>query len=282
MKRRALIIGVAALILATVGSFAQAKEWKTVRFATEGAYAPWNFKTPTGDLDGFDVALAKNLCQRMKVECEIVEQDWDGIIPALQAGKYDAIIASLTITDARKKVIDFSKVYADTPRTFLIAKQGPLQALAMDDKTYSLAKDPEGAQQQIDALKPVLKGKTIGVQVNTTGEAFLQKYMQDAVEIRSYKTAEQYLLDLSAGRIDAALDNIAYLGGVVNSPSGAELRLAGPRLNDGVFGGGKAVGIRKGEDDLKAMLDAALSSAIADGTVKKLSTHWFGVDVTPQ
>jgi len=281
MKRRALIAGL-ALILTTVASLAQAKEWKTVRFATEGAYAPWNFKTPNGDLDGFDVDLAKDLCQRMRVECEIVEQDWDGIIPALQAGKYDAIIASLTITDARKKAIDFSKVYADTPRTFLIAKQGPLQGLAMDDKTYSLAKDSVGAQKQIDALKPVLKGKTIGVQVNTTGEAFLQKYMQDVVEVRSYKTAEQYLLDLSAGRIDAALDNIAYLGGVLNSSSGAALRLAGPRLNDGVFGGGKAIGIRKGEEDLKSMLDAALDSAIADGTVKKLSTHWFGIDVTPQ
>jgi octopine/nopaline transport system substrate-binding protein len=282
MKRRALAFGLTLFALSAVGGPLHAKEWTTVRIATEGAYAPWNFKTSSGDLDGFDVELAKDLCARMKVECEIIEQDWDGIIPALNAGKYDAIVASLTITEKRREAIAFSSVYADTPRTFLVKKNGSLASLAADEKVYSFVKDPQGTQAQIDALKPVLSGKTVGVQVNTTGESFLQKYFEGVVQVRSYKTAEQYLLDLEADRIDAALDNIAYLGGVLNSPTGGGLQMAGPRFNDGVFGGGKAVGLRKGDSDLKAMFDAALASAIEEGTVKALSLKWFKVDVTPQ
>src|SRR3546814_6898436 len=115
MKRVPLCLCVMLVTLCLSSAVVQAKDWTVVRIATEGAYAPWNFKTATGELAGFDVDLAAELCRRMGVECEIIAQDWDGIIPALNAGKYDAIIASLTITDARREAIDFSIVYADTP-----------------------------------------------------------------------------------------------------------------------------------------------------------------------
>ena len=281
---RKLSVWLCALIAAVAlsGAAAVAKEWTKVVIATEGAYAPWNFKTADGQLEGFDVELAAELCTRMQVECELVAQDWDGIIPALNAGKYDAIIASLTITDKRREAIDFSDVYADTPRTLLVLKSSPLAQIPVDDKVYSLNRDPDGSQQAIEALKPALQGKVIGVQVNTTGESFLQQYFKDVVEVRAYKTAEQYLLDLAAGRIDAALDNIAYLGGVVRGAEGQNLAMVGPHFNDGVFGAGKAVGLRKSDPELKALFDKALAGAIADGKVRELSLKWFNVDVTPR
>src|SRR3954447_3117329 len=111
-------LGAAALSLLVAASGAAAQE-RTVKIATEGAYAPWNFTGAGGKLEGFEIDLANDLCNRMKVKCEIVAQDWDGIIPALNAKKYDAIMAAMTITDKRKEVIDFSVPYADTPSAFL-------------------------------------------------------------------------------------------------------------------------------------------------------------------
>ncbi len=105
-------LGLLAAALGAGGAAAQGKKWETVKIATEGAYAPWNFQSPSGKLDGFEIDLANDLCTRMKVKCEIVAQDWDGIIPALTAQKYDAIMAGMNITDKRLEVIDFSRAYA--------------------------------------------------------------------------------------------------------------------------------------------------------------------------
>src|ERR687890_117248 len=105
-------IAVAASAIAMGAASAQGKKWETVKIATEGAYAPWNFTGAGGKLEGFEIDLANDLCARMKVKCEIVAQDWDGIIPALQAKKYDAIMAGMSITDKRLEVINFSRTYA--------------------------------------------------------------------------------------------------------------------------------------------------------------------------
>src|SRR5262249_39683860 len=144
----------------------------------EGAFAPWNF-VEGGKLKGFDVELAEDLCKRMQVTCEIVAQDWDGIIPALQAQKYDAIMAAMTITEKRRAVIDFSRPYAVGPHGFAVSKSGPLAKLPGEDMSLSLTNNPEESKKVIAGMREMLKGKALGAQVSTTDLAFLQKYFGD-------------------------------------------------------------------------------------------------------
>jgi len=136
---KALAVVGLGLSLAGVPS-ADAKDWKTVKIATEGAFRPWNF-VEGGKLNGLDVELAGELCKRMQVTCEVMAQDWDGIIPALQAGKYDAIIAAMTITPKRREVIDFSRTYAIGPHGFAVQKAGPLANLP-GARTHDLCRSP--------------------------------------------------------------------------------------------------------------------------------------------
>src|SRR3712207_6392568 len=157
-----------AAIAATLAGGAAAAQDRVIKIATEGAYAPWNFTGAGGKLEGFDIDLANELCRRIKVKCEIVAQDWDGIIPALQAKKYDAIMAGMSITDERKQVIDFAGPYADSPNGYLVAKDSPLAKMPGTGQTYNLVSQQAEAERAIEATKPLLKGKTIGVQVSTT------------------------------------------------------------------------------------------------------------------
>jgi len=273
---------VAALLLVS-GASAQTKDWSTIRIATEGAYKPWNFTDPSGKLVGFEIDLAEDLCKRMKAKCEIVAQAFDGVIPALNAGKFDAIMAGMNISDKRKEVIAFSQPYGRTPSTFAVLKSSPLAKLPEAGKVYSLNADGlAAAQKSLNDLKPMLKGKVIGVQTSTVQANFLEQYFKDVIEIRQYKTTEQHDLDLLAGRIDAVFGSISYLKGVVEAPDNKDLMLAGPRYAGGVLGFGVAVGLRKSDPELQAKFDAAVGAAIADGTVKTMSTKWFGFDVTPQ
>src|SRR5215208_1375170 len=160
---KTLSIVIAASAIATGAASAQGKKWETVKIATEGAYAPWNFTGAGGKLEGFEIDLANDLCSRMKVKCEIIAQDWDGIIPALQAKKYDAIMAGMSVTDERKKVIEFSRAYANAPNTFVVAANSPLANLPNTGQTVDLASS--GSEKAMEALKTALKGKTLGVQV---------------------------------------------------------------------------------------------------------------------
>jgi octopine/nopaline transport system substrate-binding protein len=286
-KRMKAWMGCAAALVASLllvsGASAQTKDWSTIRIATEGAYKPWNFTDPSGKLIGFEIDLAEDLCKRMKAKCEIVAQAFDGVIPALNAGKFDAIMAGMNISDKRKEVIAFSQPYGRTPSTFAVLKSSPLAKLPEAGKVYSLNADGlAAAQKSLNDLKPMLKGKVIGVQTSTVQANFLEQYFKDVIEIRQYKTTEQHDLDLLAGRIDAVFGSISYLKGVVEAPDNKDLMLAGPRYAGGVLGFGVAVGLRKSDPELQAKFDAAVGAAIADGTVKTMSTKWFGFDVTPQ
>ncbi|MBB4039037.1 octopine/nopaline transport system substrate-binding protein [Microvirga flocculans] len=276
---KALGLGLLASALAMGAATAQEK---TVKIATEGAYAPWNFTGAGGKLEGFEIDLANDLCARMKVKCEIISQDWDGIIPALQAKKYDAIMAGMNITDKRLETINFSRPYASGPHGWGVLKGSPLEKLAGEGKRLSLDKDPAAAKAMIEEWKPLLKGKTVGTQGSTVNAQFLEKYLKDTVTIREYKTTEQHDLDLAAGRLDAIFAAHSSLKASTEKPEFKDMVIAGGAVSGDVLGRGVAVGLRKEDTELKAMFDKAIQSAIDDGTVQKLTQKWFKIDMTPQ
>jgi octopine/nopaline transport system substrate-binding protein len=271
-----------ATLLAGGDTLAEGKQWTKIRIATEGAFRPWNFTEPDDKLNGFEIDLYQDLCARMKVACEISAQSFDGIIPALNAGKFDAIMAGMSATAKREEVIAFSVAYGTTGQTFGVLRSGPVTALPGQGEVFSLESDEAGALKAIDALKPALKGKVIGVQTASIAANFLDKYLKGVVETREYKTTEQHDLDLLAGRVDLIMASMAYLSGVAAKPDFAEMAIVGPRFQGGILGRGSSVGLRKSDPELKAMFDAAIMAAKADGTIQRLSQEWFGFDVTPR
>jgi octopine/nopaline transport system substrate-binding protein len=276
---KAVSLAILGSALALSGASAQQR---TVKIATEGAYAPWNMTAAGGKLEGFEIDLANELCTRMKATCEIVAQDWDGIIPSLQAKKYDAIMAGMSVTDERLKVINFSNPYANDPNGLLVPKNSDLAKMQGTGQRYSLNTQEADAVKAIEAMKPLLKGKTIGVQGATTHANFAEKYFKGTVELREYKSTEAHDLDLSAGRIDGVLADSATLRGTLEKPEFKDFVLVGPGFTGGVLGRGVGVGLRKDDAELKKAFDDAITAAIADGTVKKISEKWFKSDLTPR
>ncbi len=274
-------VGLALLGSALAFGGAAAQE-KTIKIATEGAYAPWNFTGAGGKLEGFEIDLANDLCARMKVKCEIVAQDWDGIIPALTAKKYDAIMAGMSITDERKKTIDFAGPYAAGPNGFLVPKSSPLAKMPGTGEAYNLGTQQAAAEKAIDAVKAVVKGKTIGVQGSTIHANFADKYLKGTAEIREYKTTEAHDLDLAAGRIDAVLADATSIIGTLEKPEFKDYVLVGPSITGGLLGAGVGVGLRKEDQDLKKAFNEAIAAAVKDGTVSKLAVKWFKVDISPK
>lgn len=249
-------VALAATVLATLVGGAVAQDITKVRIGTEGAYPPFNFQDANGELKGFDIDIAKALCAEMKVECEFVVQDWDGIIPALLAGKFDAIIASMSITDERKQVVDFSDKYYNTPATFV----GP--------KSEEIVISPEG-----------LKGKTIGLQVATIHLAYVEAKYKDILEIKTYDTQENANLDLIAGRVDLLLaDSIALEDGLLKTPDGVDFEVKGEPFTDPMMGEGVGVAVRKG-DPLKEKFSAAIKAIRENGTYKAINDKYFPFDV---
>jgi octopine/nopaline transport system substrate-binding protein len=281
MRRADRILGiVAALALGITAGAAAAKEWTTVKIATEGAYPPWNATDSSGQLVGFELDLAKDLCGRMGVECEVVAQDWEGIIPALQAGKYDVIMAGMSITDERKKVIQFSDSYAATPAKFAVLKDSDLASYAGKLDRANLDEVDADEQAAIDAMKEAFDGKTVGVQVATTHANFIETYLADTVEIRKYDTQENLDLDLQSGRVDLALASMSYWQPLMNTEKGVDFAVIGPGMTGGPFGSGVGVGIRQEDSDLVELFNQAIAAAKADGTITKLSEQWFGFDAS--
>lgn len=271
----------AALTTLTFGPAAYAQSAPTeIKIATEGAYAPWNFTNANGELDGLEIELAHDLCARMKIKCTIVAQDWDGLIPSLTVGKFDVIMAGMFITPKRLETIDFTQPYAVDPGGFAVAKDSELGKLGLSTERFDMSKEAE-ATTAIEKLKPMLKGKIVGVQAATTMRDFVKKYFGDTVEVREYKTTEQHDLDLAAGRIDAIFAQQTALAATLTKPEFADYTVAGPGFVGGLFGMGTGAGLRKEDTKLKETLNAAIDSAIADGTIKRISEKWVGTDVTP-
>ncbi len=281
MNIRRLTAAASALALLAFTHAASAQEApKSITIATEGAYAPWNFTTADGTLAGFEIDLGKELCARMEIECTFVAQDWDGLIPSLQVGKFDVIMAGMFITPKRLEVIDFTQPYAVDPGGFVVAKDSELGKLGLTGEKFDLS-DEAGTAAAIEKLKPLLKGKVVGVQAATKMLDFVKTYFADTVEIREYKTVEQHNLDLAAGRVDAVFAQQTALAAMLEQPEFSDYTMAGPGFVGGIFGIGTGAGMRKDATKLNEMMNAAIDAAIADGTIKRLSEEWLKADVTP-
>jgi octopine/nopaline transport system substrate-binding protein len=274
MVFRALLALGAGLLVSTS---AVAQDWSKIRIASEGAYAPWNFTTASGELDGFEVELMRDLCARMDAECELVAQAWDGIIPALQAGRYDAIMAGMSITDARREVIAFSRSYATTPAIFVAPVDSDMAGAGLPETRIDMAEVSAEEEALLGQLKELLDGMVVAVQTATIHENFLREYMGD-ITIRTYDTQENLDLDLQAGRVDVALADQSAWQQLLEGEMGDDFVRVGPGFSGGIFGEGVGVGMRQADEALVEKFNVAIQSALEDGTVSELAIKWFGFD----
>ena len=283
MNKSAILVALAAFTAGGITNAAHAedKDWKEIHIATEGGFVPWNYTKADGTLAGFEIDLAKDLCDRMKVKCTITAEAFDSMIPALNAGKFDAIMDDLAITPKREEAILFSTPYASLCYTFATTKDSDLaKALPADDNIYSL-NTPGAADKAMDAVKAALKDKTLGTLAAGTSVSFTEAYLKGSALVRQYKTPQARDLDLVAGRVDAIVGSKDSLLATSKKPGNENMQIAGGCFAGGVVGKGAGVGLRKTDTKLKEMFDKAIASAKADGTIERLSKPVFGLDVTP-
>ena len=272
-KLKVLGLGILISSFLTISSIAD-----QIKIGTEGAYPPWNSKDSAGNLIGFEVELANELCKIMNHDCTIVEQDWDGMIPALVSRKFDAIMAGMSITGERMKTINFSQGYADEVASLAVMKGSKNEGLKRMS-AINLSDVSADEQATLDVLTKAFKGKTIGVQTATIHQNFLESGLMGNVKIRTYKTQDEVNLDLSAGRIDAALAAAVAFTDYAEK-SGKAVVLTGPTFAGGDFGNGVGVGIRKGDSKLLNDFNAAIDKARDDGIISKLAIKHFGFDAS--
>ena len=249
-----------------------------IRIGTEGAYPPWNSKDASGKLIGFEVELAWTLCRYIGQQCEIVEQDWDGMIPALIMRKFDAIMAGMSITDERKKAINFSQGYADEVASLAVMKGSNLEGMQTSEG-INLTKKSGAVKKDLKTITEALAGKTVCVQTATIHQNFLESGDVGKVNVRTYKTQDEVNLDLASGRCDAALAAAVAFSDYAEK-SGKPVVLTGPTFSGGAFGNGVGVGIRKDDTELLKKFNAAINKARKNGDISRIATKWFGFDAS--
>ncbi len=281
-KLKTFGLGILISFFLTISSNAE-----SIRIGTEGAYPPWNSKDASGNLIGFEVELANELCKIMKAECTIVEQDWDGMIPALLLRKFDAIMAGMSITAERQKTITFSQGYADEVASLAVMKGSSLEGMDTPEG-INLTLGGSDVKKALKTLTSALAGKTVCVQTATIHQNFLDSGDVGSVNVRTYKTQDEVNLDLASGRCDAALAAAVAFTDYAEK-SGKPVVLVGPTFSGGAFGNGVGVGIRKGGDsnsiekrDAKLLKDfnKAIDKARKQGIISKLAIKHFGFDAS--
>ena len=249
-----------------------------IRIGTEGAYPPWNSKDASGKLIGFEVELAWTLCRYIGKQCEIVEQDWDGMIPALIMRKFDAIMAGMSITDERKKAINFSQGYADEVASLAVMKGSNLESMQTSEG-INLTKKSGAVKKDLKTITQALAGKTVCVQTATIHQNFLESGDVGKVNVRTYKTQDEVNLDLASGRCDVALAAaVAFTDYAEKSKK--PVVLVGPTFSGGAFGNGVGVGIRKDDAELLKAFNSAINKARKNGDISRIATKWFGFDAS--
>lgn len=248
------------LIALAIGgaAFAATAQDKVLKVAIDPTYEPFTYKKADGTPTGFDVDIALAVCAHLKRRCEFVEQVWDSMIPGLQARKYDVIISSMSITADRQKVVDFTDKYYSTPSKVVVRNDIKFDGPAS------------------------LKGRKIGVLKGSTQEKYANGELKPAgVTVTPYEAQDQVYLDIRSGRLDGTVaDVLEVTAGFLSKPEGKDYGVVGPELYTAkYFGDGMGFALRKGREDLKAELNAAIKAIRADGTYKKINDAYFKIDV---
>ncbi len=254
---------------------------QTIRIGTEGAYPPWNNINSAGDLEGAEIDFGNEACKRMGVTCEWVTQDWDGIIPALLQGKYDIIIAGMSITEERKEKVNFTTGYMTDGARFAVLKDSGLANLNIAGMAKVNLNNAGGKEQAaIGQLIAAMDGKTICVQSSTIHQNFLEKHMSGAVDVKLYQAVDDHNLDLAAGRCDAILADVGSIIDFMESDGGVDVAFTGPTFSGGVFGDGVGGAVRKEDEDILQMWNSAITEMSNDGTTAEITKKWFGRDIS--
>ncbi len=232
---------------------AMAADQPELKIATEAGYAPFEYRNPNGQLEGFDIDIGNELCQRLERKCVWIDQSFDSLIPGLQARKFDLANSTMTATAARKKVIDFTTPLYIVPVKLMVKKGSGLEPTAES-----------------------LKGKRVGVQQGTTMESYANKeWAPNGVQVISYPSYTNAFVDVAAGRLDATFQEApTAVDGFLDKPEGADYELSPMTLDVDIFNEPIAMGMRKG-NKLKAEIDAALESMLADGTIQGYAAKYF-------
>lgn len=248
MKKK-IIIG-----LFTMG-FAMNAIAQNLTFATEATYPPFESVDNSGKIVGFDVDIMNALCNQIHATCTIVNAPFDSLIPSLQVGKYDAIIAALGITPQRQQVVDFTKPYYNETVSVVASKNSELQLNATS-----------------------LKGKTIGVQGNTTMYQYLKSKYGSVVKINTYQSEESAFLDLTAGRVDAVMGDTPLIEGWLQESNHSQnySTIGRPLMDATYFGPGFGIAVQKGNSTLVNELNTALIQIKHNGTYHKIEMKWLG------
>ena len=259
MSTFARLFAFGAVLIATMISGADAKEWRRIRVASEGAHPPFNYLDAMGQLQGFEVDVARAVCDRLHAECEFVTQDFAGLLPALVAGRYDVVFSSLSITDERKQYALFSNKYYDTRAMFVTNRAKPVAST-----------EPKA-----------MKGLKIGAKLAGTNARLVDAlYVPEGAELKLYVTLDEARLDLARGRIDAVIgDKTALLDWLEKSPVAQCCQVAGDDITMAPFiGAGIGAAMRKSDGDLKVLIDDAIRGLRADGGYQAISRKYFSFD----
>lgn len=257
--KKVISLGCLGIVLAaaTFGS-AQAAQQKPVRLASDFTYPPFNYKDASGTPQGFDIEIADALCVEAQLKCEWVTQSWDGLIPSLLARKSDVIMASMRITEERKKRVLFTDKYYQTPARFVTGK------------TSGVTIDKAG-----------LKGKSIGVQLGTIHDRYVTDKFGDVATIRRYTGQDEVYLDLQSGRLDAVFGNSDQLAlAFLEKERGQGFAFTGEAVTDKAYiGEGTALALRLKDKKLAAKFNQAIKSIRENGTYDKIASKYFNFDI---
>ncbi|WP_024927611.1 MULTISPECIES: ABC transporter substrate-binding protein [unclassified Mesorhizobium] len=272
------VLAVATLSVA-LPSLSSAQALKKYVFVTGGDFAPYDMTNPDGTFYGFEIDLLQQISKRAKFDYEIRQMAWDGMMQSLMDKKFDAIIYSVTITDERLKVVDFSLPYTSEATSLVVSKGSGIK-IPETGTNVNLAQ-PE-AQVFIDShVLPAFKGKVIGAEAGSTQLDFAKKYFGDkGVEIRQYVGVPQAYQDLQAGRVDAVVAAETSTADFVEKNKDTA-EVVGPGYSGGMMGHGLGIVVQKGNSELLNPINAALKEMYTDGSLKELTVKWFGRDLSP-